>query len=153
MFSSSDTFRLMTTLRLLLIIGGDIVWLLCAFLQPHALSASFLLPSRKEKNISRALHLLCLPWEATLTQTLQSKPCIFCCSVLSEGCAASPTCSGTGQPMYNLVLGWGLITVPKNTESNEQFESSRQHLNTNRGSEWWIKHVLYQIYFFQTNRG
>lgn len=63
------------------------------------------------------------------------------------------TCSGTGQPMYNLVLGWGLITVPKSTESNEQFESSRQHLNTNRGSEWWIKHVLYQIYFFQTNRG
>lgn len=61
---------------------------------------------QEEKNISRALHLLCLPWEATLTQTLQSKAHIYCCSVLSKGCTASPTWQAQGQDSLYITLCW-----------------------------------------------
>lgn len=108
------------------------------------------------KNISQALHLLCLPWEATLTQTLYSLRRAYNAAMYSARVVRSPQhdmLRDSRQPIYSVLLGWRLITIPK-TESSRQFiSSSSQHLNTNCGSEWWIKHVLYQIFFFSYQQG
>lgn len=153
MFSSSVTFRLMTTSRLFLIISGDISDF-CAFLQSYALSASFLLSRGRKKNISQALHLLCLSKETTLTQTLHRLRHAYNAVLYTARAVLShqqDKLRDSRQPIYSILLSWGLITMSIKTEINRQFIcSSQPHLNTNHGFEWWIKYILYQILFIPT---
>lgn len=151
MFSSSDTFRLMTTSRLLLIISRDVSDSFVPFYN-HMPEVSHSHFQAGRKNISQALHLLCVPWEATLTQTLHSLRHAYNATLYSAGAVLSPQqdmLRDSRQPIYSVLLGWGLKTIPNKPESNRKFIcSSQQHLNIKCGSEWWIKHVLYQTFFF-----
>lgn len=132
------------------------IWLLCAFLQSYALSVSFLLPSRKKKYFSSSASSL-----SPMRNNSNPESSQFQARINAALYSASTALSSqqemlrdSRQPAHRALLGWGLITIPNKTESNRQFiSSSRQHLNTNCGSEWWIKHVLYQIFFLHTNGG